>query len=795
MKKLSMIVAVVVLFLVCNTGVQADVNVELVGQWGGDCDAVAISGNLAYIGLGPSLVILDISEPNNPVKLGKVTLPDMVEDIAVSGSYAYVADHYAGLQIIDVSNASSPVCVGSFDGGGFAGGVAIAGSYAYVVGWSAGLQIIDVSNPAKPMHVAWYDTPSHALDVAIAGSCAYVAGYNTGLQIIDISDPTNPSWLGACDTSGIAWDIAVSGDYAYVADFNDGLKIINVSDPCNPELAAEWDIDGLSEKVEVAGNLVYLGGQYIGLQIIDVSDPANPVWLGEHESRGTVLDIAVVGNYTYIGDWRGLQIIDVYEPANPVVVGEYKSSGSNLCIAIVDNYAYLGGWDGLKVIDVGDPAEPKLIGWVSTPNLDLLEVEIAGSYAYAACQFGGLHIIDIFEPTNPIVVGDYGGIIADDVAVADNYAYVTARSEGLHILDVSNPYSPVLVCSIESYASHVAVKGNYAYVTGDGLKVYDISNPTSPQLVGSNEALGGNIFIYGDYAYLSTGYGKLLKIVNISNPSFPIAVYDYPTWECAWDTFVVDDRAYIADGNPGIQVVDISDPCDPIKLGQYNTCYAIDLVVRGDYIYVADNWGGLAILAINSRPVADAGPDQTAYAWIDGIAEVVLDGNDSYDPDGDELSYYWSWTIDSNNYEANGVNPTIELPVGEHTVNLIVNDGIEDSEPNEVVITVIEPIESALRVMPRTINRRSRQRLIRALLRLPEDIAPEQIDNGQMLMLYPGEIEANRQRVFQYYKRDIQRTSIRTDGCGQQKWLDTVGCCRTTEDRPVLLWHRHHQDN
>ncbi len=32
MKKLSMIVAVVVLFLVCNTGVQADVNVELVGQ-------------------------------------------------------------------------------------------------------------------------------------------------------------------------------------------------------------------------------------------------------------------------------------------------------------------------------------------------------------------------------------------------------------------------------------------------------------------------------------------------------------------------------------------------------------------------------------------------------------------------------------------------------------------------------------------------------------------------------------------------------------------------------------------
>ena len=32
---------------------------------------------------------------------------------------------------------------------------------------------------------------------------------------------------------------------------------------------------------------------------------------------------------------------------------------------------------------------------------------------------------------------------------------------------------------------------------------------------------------------------------------------------------------------------------------------------------------------------------------------------------------------------------TIELPVGEHEIRLVVNDGIEDSEPNEVEITVL----------------------------------------------------------------------------------------------------------
>jgi hypothetical protein len=95
----------------------------------------------------------------------------------------------------------------------------------------------------------------------------------------------------------------------------------------------------------------------------------------------------------------------------------------------------------------------------------------------------------------------------------------------------------------------------------------------------------------------------------------------------------------------------------------------------------------------NHIPIADAGPDQTAYACIDGIAEVTLDGSDSNDIDGDQLSYYWSWMIDDQIYDANGVSPTIELPVGEHVIELIVNDGIEDSEPNEVVITVIDSID------------------------------------------------------------------------------------------------------
>jgi hypothetical protein len=145
----------------------------------------------------------------------------------------------------------------------------------------------------------------------------------------------------------------------------------------------------------------------------------------------------------------------------------------------------------------------------------------------------------------------------------------------------------------------------------------------------------------------------------------------------------------------------------------------------------------------NNQPAADAGPDQTVYAWIDGIAEVNLDGSGSYDEDGDELTYSWTWTIDANSYEINGVNPTIELPVGQHVISLIVNDGLIDSEPNEVNITVIGPIEANLCVMPKVLNCRSNQPRIMATLRLPKGITKNQIDTNEPILLYPGEIGAD----------------------------------------------------
>jgi hypothetical protein len=150
-------------------------------------------------------------------------------------------------------------------------------------------------------------------------------------------------------------------------------------------------------------------------------------------------------------------------------------------------------------------------------------------------------------------------------------------------------------------------------------------------------------------------------------------------------------------------------------------------------------------------PVAEAGPDQTVYAWIDGVAEVTLDGSDSNDPQSNPLTYKWSWTIDSNTPEANGVKPAIELPVGNHVISLVVNDGTFDSVADEVNITVIGPIEANLCVMPRVINCRSFQPNVTAMLRLPKGITIGQIDTNAPIVLYPGQIKADWKWINRYF--------------------------------------------
>jgi len=107
----------------------------------------------------------------------------------------------------------------------------------------------------------------------------------------------------------------------------------------------------------------------------------------------------------------------------------------------------------------------------------------------------------------------------------------------------------------------------------------------------------------------------------------------------------------------------------------------------------------------NMRPVADAAGDQVVECGCntDEGTKVTLDGTGSYDVDGDPLTFTWTGSFIGS--PAHGATPTVTLQdgcPGEYVIKLVVNDGTEDSEPNEVVVTVVDttPPEFSLSVSP-----------------------------------------------------------------------------------------------
>ncbi len=149
---------------------------------------------------------------------------------------------------------------------------------------------------------------------------------------------------------------------------------------------------------------------------------------------------------------------------------------------------------------------------------------------------------------------------------------------------------------------------------------------------------------------------------------------------------------------------------------------------------------GLAVQSYASVPVANAGPDQTVYAWIDNMAEVTLDGSGSSDANGDLLTY--QWTVNGQNFD--GVGPEIELPVGVHVITLVVSDGNDVSAPDDVVITVIEAMEVQMKFTPQSLNCKSKGKWVKAHIKLPADFNGKDIDKEQTATLEPFVLPANR---------------------------------------------------
>ncbi|MBI2926486.1 MAG: hypothetical protein HYY24_12395 [Verrucomicrobia bacterium] len=257
-----------------------------------------VVGNYAYLGesgdfrgVSSGLQIIDVRDPANPALAGELGLAGEVGTVAaarVLGHFAYVGGERK-LVVIDVSDPVSPKRIGGLPAQ--VSSLDVVGSYAYV-GGSSGLLVIDVSNPAAPTLVGSYPIDQvNSITVKAVGNYVFLsASYGDsngslptrGFDVIDVRDASQPQRVGGDDGSGHASDFLVIGNYAFLpSSVFDGqnpwyrhLAVFDVSSPPAPVLLGTFDMPGLPRiRLDAVGKTLYVAGYASGLLIFDIGFP------------------------------------------------------------------------------------------------------------------------------------------------------------------------------------------------------------------------------------------------------------------------------------------------------------------------------------------------------------------------------------------------------------------------------------------------------------------------------------------------------------------------------------------
>lgn len=538
-------------------------NLEVVGHVGGRTDAADVLGDYAYVGEGPRLTILDVTDPAAPQVVGRTDLwSGLVSGVAVaaddgSHTYAYVTVD-GGLAVVDVSTPGAPTQVGFIDTSGGHNPV-VSGMHVYVPGGGDGVAVVDVSDKNAPEMIGEYDVGGGPVEVAVKGNYLYAAGRGYGkFDIVDISNPEKPRRVE--ELSWDACDVVIAGDDAYVLA-SDHLVRVDISDPKNPDVKGWQEIGGgVQGRITTRGSYVYvLGDGAEQIHVLDVSPPLTPTLKGAFRTWGEGGSNAV-GTITARGtggknEWlytangqRGFRVAALTEQITPTEVSAYDPPGAIEEMAFAGDEVYVADGNALSVLDVSTPDDPQLASTWLTDDVEVKDVAVTGTLAALGGGVDGLHLIDISQPLTPtsIITGFNGGELggrfkAEDVALSGDHAYATEGWDYLHVIDISNPLTPTTDKSYyepfeESTSLHdVAVTATTAYLASfEGLAAVDVTTPTAPISVGiAPEVEGEEVLVItgttaeGSAVYLG-GQDSGLEIVGLADGPKRLSSYAMP---------------------------------------------------------------------------------------------------------------------------------------------------------------------------------------------------------------------------------------------------------------------------
>ncbi|MCP4572856.1 MAG: T9SS type A sorting domain-containing protein [bacterium] len=580
-------------------------------EFGAGAEDVVVEEPLVYLATGTSgLRVVDAGDTQDPVSVSNLVLPGAAASLVKRGDLVYISCGPGGLQIVDVSDPAAPFLVGGLSVGEIMRDVALADTVAYVGYIEAGVntvRAIDVSDPAAPALLGATTTPSVPNEIALAGDLAYVvcgdrdqAGDGC-LQILDLTDPTAPV-VGAVlpqppgaealllDGEALWTSGALAGDAHYGF-----LHAFDLTDPALPVFVSETVLRHWGEDISlVNGELCVACGYYPGpgafhlgsLQV--VAKPSLATALPTASLELTYIEnLDIGGDLVYVTGGTGLQVIDVLDPLAPAEIGLSVTPGYAHDVAVQGSFAYVAdGFDGLQVVDVFLPSAPFLRGVGNVAGTaEAWLVDVAGTRAgLATIPLGGsagwFEIFDVSDPDAPVS----GGGIATTDLVADlvmdtDYAFLAGGDATLRVVDLATP-AVVAELPFPSRIRALARGGDLLYVAG-----------------------------------ITSTYGGCVWVVDVTDPLVPLIVAEIPAPAPGVDMAVGDGLLYMGCEMAGTVVYDLADPGIPTLVGVLGGAGG-PLAATTNALYLTSNGFALQIAGLPCGDISAVGPSAAPLAAI-----------------------------------------------------------------------------------------------------------------------------------------------------------------------------------
>jgi len=349
----------------------------------------------------------------------------------------------------------------------------------------------------------------------------------------------------------------------------------------------------------------------------------------------TIFSILCLNSFAQSGE--NLDLLFHWDDENIVGTTWYDNAYNEIWGLVVDGreFAVIGSTAGTHIFDVTDPVNSEQVQFIPGaaigPAIIHRDYHDRNGYMYAVSDEGNstLQIIDISQlPDTAIVVYDSNELIktshnifideAKDILYACNVRDGSGGwSTSLVIFDIQDPTNPT---HLLDYAIPTGggvhdmwVKNDTAFLNNgnNGLYVVDFSDLSNPSIIGS-------LTEYPDKGYNHSGWptadmstyimadedwGLDMKVLDISNLSDITVTATFSSEVHAnsipHNQIVKGDHVYVSSYHDGLQVYNIADQTNPIKVAYFNT------YLLGDHTSYRGAWGVYPFLPSGNILVSD----------------------------------------------------------------------------------------------------------------------------------------------------------------------------------------------